>query len=93
MLNAADILARAQAWKAQHGVARLPQPGRLATTGPVDSADALRRKMADDMRDIAAVKGCVEPEDLIALGYTQDALTRHGEAARDLANAARERRV
>lgn len=93
MLNAAEIVARAEAFAAAHRAARHPQPGRLSKTGPTDSADAVRRKMADDMLDIAAVKECAETEDLLGRGWTLEAIRKHGEAARDLANAARERKL
>lgn len=93
MLNAADILARAAAHAAHHRALAMPRPGRLAAPGPVENAEALRRKMADDMLDIAAVKGCAETDDLLGRGWTLEAVNKHGPAARDLANATRERRV
>ncbi|WP_062220540.1 hypothetical protein [Aureimonas sp. D3] len=93
MLNAADIIARAAEFKAAHDTPRLTQPGRLSLSGPADTPEAVRRKMADDMRDIAALKESVEAEDLIARGWTREALTLYGEDARTLANAAQERRV
>lgn len=92
MLRAQDIIARAAAFAALH--AKPPAPlGRLAPVGPVQSADAVARKMADDMLDIAAVKGGAEEDDLLGRGWSLEALRRHGPAARDIANQAAERVV
>lgn len=53
-----------------------------------DGAENHIDRLADDMRDIAAVAGSCEAADLILRGWTPEALAAHADAARDLANAA-----
>ncbi|WP_182422002.1 hypothetical protein [Aureimonas sp. ME7] len=83
-----DYAGHARTLAARHAATRRPL---LSQPGPVTTPDGVARKIADDMLDIAAVKGSVDDADLVLRGWTADALARHGPAARDLANAARVR--
>lgn len=95
MSIAEQIIARAQAYGAAH-TARMTTPPptstRLAQPGPVTSREETVRRMADAMRDIGAVKGSVEEADLLNRGWSAQAIASYGADARDLANAAAERR-
>ncbi len=80
-----QIVARAAAWAAQN---RLILRKAARPTPEETLGETAAQKIADDMLDIAAVRGCCEEDDLLARGWTPDALRRHGQAARDIANAA-----
>ncbi|WP_062111096.1 hypothetical protein [Aureimonas sp. AU40] len=85
-----QILARAAAWAAQHRTAA----SRPARPKPQEAAvHVVARQIADDMLDVAAVRGCCEEEDLLGRGWTPDALRRHGVKAREIANAASVRSI
>lgn len=45
------------------------------------SIDLRARQLADDMIDIAAVKGCAEDNDLLLRGWTPEMLAAHGAEA------------
>ncbi len=75
-----QIVARAAFWAATFSAPAAPpvRPQRPSTA----------QKIADDMLDVAAVRGSCEEEDLLARGWSPVALRRHGAKAREIANAA-----
>jgi hypothetical protein len=85
-----QIIQRAAAFAAEQATP-IAMRVRLSQLGPVTTPGAVARKMADDMLDIAAVKGGVEDDDLLLRGWTLDALRHHKLAARELAYASVER--
>jgi ribosomal protein L13E len=97
MINTAEIVARAKARGDAHHAEQLAlverHKARLTKQEPVRTPDDVARRMADHMRDIEAVRGSVDEDDLLGRGYTLEALRKYGTAARDIANAARERQL
>ncbi|MCP1200088.1 hypothetical protein [Notoacmeibacter sp. MSK16QG-6] len=48
-------------------------------------ANGFAKIMANDMREVASVKGSVETEDLVLRGWTQAQIETHGAEARRMA--------
>ncbi|MBB3996905.1 hypothetical protein [Aureimonas pseudogalii] len=97
MSLAAEIVARAQAraesFKAEQAHLALRLRTNLAPTKPVTTPDAVARRLARDMVNLVALKESVDHDDLAALGWSAAAIREHGEAARAIAFAEREREV
>ncbi|WP_185983006.1 hypothetical protein [Aureimonas mangrovi] len=92
-IDAATLVANAQARKAALAAANAPTARRKAAPGPVTAEDAVVRRLSDDMIDIAAAKGCAEEVDLLNRGHSLAALRKYGDRAREIANRAVVRRV